>query len=90
MTALDLFPTVDEQAERNIAGVRVFARLHGLLFEGDAYAWSVFSPCRTYRCLTSASADSSALHLPTSTATPNATLPPDFQSNTQHQKEAKT
>lgn len=51
MSALDLFPTLDEQAERNIAGVRAFAAQLGLLFEGDAYAWAVFSPCRTYRYL---------------------------------------
>lgn len=51
MTALDLFPTLDEQAERNIAGVRDFAKTHGLLFEGTKYAWAVFSPCRTYRYL---------------------------------------
>lgn len=51
VTALDLFPTLDEQAERNIAGVRYFADGRGLLFEGDAHAWAVFSPCRTYRYL---------------------------------------
>lgn len=51
MTACDLFPSVDEQAERNVAGVRYFADARGLLFEGDAYAWAVFSPCRTYRYL---------------------------------------
>lgn len=51
VTALELFPTVDEQAERNIAAVREFASKRGLLFEGDAYAWAVFSPCRTYRYL---------------------------------------
>ena len=51
MTALDLFPTVDEQAERNIAAVRIFAAERDLLFEGNAYAWAVFSPDRAYRYL---------------------------------------
>lgn len=46
-----MFPSLDEQAERNIAGVREFAEKRGLLFEGTAYSWAVFSPDRVYRYL---------------------------------------
>lgn len=49
MTAL--FPTEAEQAAQHIAAIREWAAARDLVFEGDAWAWAVFTPDRTRRLL---------------------------------------